>query len=124
MQVSHPITNLNSRYNRFLLVTVPHIGHLYSLVIADIFARYQKILQPNRHVEFLAGTDEHGLKIQKAAQAKGLPPDVFCSQLSDQFRVCLEMLLATTATNFFRASGKQGTNQSLPVHANYTTKPS
>lgn len=65
----------------------PHIGHLYSLVIADVFARYRRILQPNRPVKFLAGTDEHGLKIQKAAQAKGLPPAEFCDMLSSRFRV-------------------------------------
>ncbi|KAF9463674.1 tRNA synthetases class I (M)-domain-containing protein [Collybia nuda] len=65
---------------------VPHIGHLYSLVVGDVFARYQRLLDPNRPVKYLAGTDEHGLKIQKAAQTKGLPPDVFCDELSDQFR--------------------------------------
>ena len=86
MPVSHP------QYVRSKVVinlaTDPHIGHLYSLVIADIFARYQCILHPDKPLEFLAGTDEHGLKIQKASQAKGLPPNVFCDQLTDQFRVC------------------------------------
>lgn len=67
---------------------VPHIGHLYTMVIADVFARYQRLLNPTRTVQFLAGTDEHGLKIQKAAQARGLPPDAFCDELSSQFRVC------------------------------------
>ncbi|GLB34388.1 putative class-I aminoacyl-tRNA synthetase family protein [Lyophyllum shimeji] len=65
---------------------VPHIGHLYTLVIADILARYRRLLEPNRPVQFLAGTDEHGLKIQKAAQAKCLPTNEFCDQLSTQFR--------------------------------------
>ncbi|KAF5369690.1 hypothetical protein D9615_010166 [Tricholomella constricta] len=41
---------------------------------------------PSRRVQFLAGTDEHGLKIQKAAQVHGLPPKEFCDQLSIQFR--------------------------------------
>jgi methionyl-tRNA synthetase len=83
-----PVSRALQSQNSNLYVAVPHIGHLYSLVIADIFARYQRILQPNRPVEFLAGTDEHGLKIQKAAQAKGLAPSVFCDQISDQFHVC------------------------------------
>ncbi|KAG5640555.1 hypothetical protein DXG03_008118 [Asterophora parasitica] len=65
---------------------VPHIGHLYSLVVADVFARYRRLIEPNTPVKFLAGTDEHGLKIQKAAQVKGLPPKEFCDQLSAQFR--------------------------------------
>ncbi|KAG5650182.1 hypothetical protein H0H81_000404 [Sphagnurus paluster] len=65
---------------------VPHIGHLYTLVIADVFARYRRLLEPHRPVHFLAGTDEHGLKIQKAAQTRGLPPKEFCDELSSQFR--------------------------------------
>ncbi|KAF8642775.1 hypothetical protein AX16_009408 [Volvariella volvacea WC 439] len=65
---------------------VPHIGHLHSLVVADIFARFQRLLNSGRPVRFLAGTDEHGLKLQRAAQAKGLPPKEFCDQLSLQFR--------------------------------------
>lgn len=35
----------------------------------------------------MTGTDEHGLKIQQAAKAKGLDPQVFCDQLSQHFRV-------------------------------------
>lgn len=67
---------------------VPHIGHLYSLVTADIFARFNRLKTTERPVLFLAGTDEHGLKIQKAAKDKGLPPPEFCDQISEQFRVC------------------------------------
>ncbi|KAH7912233.1 tRNA synthetases class I (M)-domain-containing protein [Hygrophoropsis aurantiaca] len=65
---------------------VPHVGHLYSLVTADIFARFARITHPTRPVVFLAGTDEHGLKIQKAAQAHGLEPRELCDRLSAQFR--------------------------------------
>jgi methionyl-tRNA synthetase len=76
---------------------VPHIGHLYSLVTADIFARFQRLLDQTRPVQFLAGTDEHGLKIQKAAKEHGLDPLTFCNKLSERFRVCsyLASLLAT-----------------------------
>ncbi len=48
---------------------VPHIGHAYSTVGADVFARYQKAR--GRDVFFLTGTDEHGQKIAKAAAEKG-----------------------------------------------------
>ncbi|KAF8076974.1 tRNA synthetases class I (M)-domain-containing protein [Lyophyllum atratum] len=82
---------------------VPHIGHLYSLVVADIFARYQRLLEPNRPVQFLAGTDEHGLKIQKAAQAKGLAPKEFCDELSSQFRRLADSAQITN-TIFMRTS--------------------
>jgi methionyl-tRNA synthetase len=67
---------------------VPHIGHLYTLVLGDIFARYQRILDPTRPVHFLAGTDEHGLKIQQAAEKAGVEPKAFCDSLSGKFRVC------------------------------------
>lgn len=66
----------------------PHIGHLYSLVIGDVFARYHRL--QDRDVRFLAGTDEHGLKIQKAAHAwsggEGNEKK-FCDSLSERFRV-------------------------------------
>lgn len=66
---------------------VPHIGHLHSLVVADVFARYARISRPVQGVHFMTGTDEHGLKIQQAAKAKGLDPQSFCDQLSQHFRV-------------------------------------
>lgn len=66
----------------------PHIGHLYTLVIGDVFARYHRL--QGRDVRFLAGTDEHGLKIQKAARAwsggEG-NEKAFCDSLSERFRV-------------------------------------
>ena len=48
----------------------PHMGHAYSSIIADFFARFKKI--DGFNVRFLTGTDEHGLKIQRAAEKKGL----------------------------------------------------
>lgn len=75
-------------------LVVPHVGHLYSLVMADIFARFQRLQNPSRPVHFLTGTDEHGLKIQKAATMRNLEPGVFCDELSEQFRVCSYSRLA------------------------------
>ncbi|KIP06150.1 hypothetical protein PHLGIDRAFT_73115 [Phlebiopsis gigantea 11061_1 CR5-6] len=66
--------------------SVPHIGHLHSLVVADVFARYARISRPVQGVHFMTGTDEHGLKIQQAAKAKGFDPQSFCDQLSQHFR--------------------------------------
>ncbi|KAI6108549.1 tRNA synthetases class I (M)-domain-containing protein [Pisolithus croceorrhizus] len=63
----------------------PHIGHLYSLVTADIIARYQRILNPARPVVFLTGTDEHGLKVQQTALAKGMDPLDWCNTVSTEF---------------------------------------
>ena len=46
----------------------PHMGHAYSSIIADVFARFKKI--EGFKVMFLTGTDEHGLKMQREAQKK------------------------------------------------------
>ena len=46
------------------------MGHAYSSILADVFARFMR--NDNFDVYFLTGTDEHGLKIQKAAEKKGL----------------------------------------------------
>jgi len=51
---------------------LPHIGHIYTTVMADVFARYQRMA--GRSVRFLTGTDEHGQKIEKAARAQGVRP--------------------------------------------------
>ena len=53
----------------------PHMGHAYSSILADVFARFYR--NNNCKVYFLTGTDEHGLKIQKAAAKDGLEPLVF-----------------------------------------------
>jgi methionyl-tRNA synthetase len=62
----------------------PHIGHAYSSIIADVFARFKR--NDNYNVYFLTGTDEHGLKIQKAAEAEGIEPLEYCNQISKVFK--------------------------------------
>lgn len=67
----------------------PHIGHLHSMVLADVIARYSRIRHPERPVIFATGTDEHGMKIQQAAKAKGVDEQEFCDSVSQRFRVSL-----------------------------------
>ncbi|KAF9819446.1 hypothetical protein IEO21_02054 [Rhodonia placenta] len=86
--------------------SVPHIGHLHSLVIADILARYSHLNCPERPVHFMTGTDEHGLKIQKAAQTKGMEPRAFCDELSEHFRNLVRKA-DVSATRFSRTSSKE-----------------
>ena len=62
----------------------PHMGHAYSSIIADFFARFKKIDGFNVH--FLTGTDEHGLKIQRAAENNGEEPEKFCDKISQTFK--------------------------------------
>ena len=62
----------------------PHMGHAYSSIVADIFARFKRL--ENYHVLFLTGTDEHGQKIQKEANKNNKDPKTFCDELSETFR--------------------------------------
>jgi methionyl-tRNA synthetase len=62
---------------------VPHIGHAYTTVIADVLARAKKL--NGYDVFFLTGTDEHGQKVQKAAADKGLPPRELADQMVVRF---------------------------------------
>ena len=60
------------------------MGHAYSSIIADVFARFKKI--DNYQVFFLTGTDEHGLKIQNAAKKNNLEPLDYCNKISKVFK--------------------------------------
>ena len=62
----------------------PHIGHAYSSIIADVFARFKR--NDGFNVYFLTGTDEHGLKIQKAAEKSKLDPLTYCNNISKVFK--------------------------------------
>ena len=62
----------------------PHIGHAYTSVATDFIARFMSLR--GYDVRFQTGTDEHGLKIQKAADAKKIEPIKLCDQNSQIFR--------------------------------------
>ena len=79
----------------------PHMGHAYSSIIADFFARFKKI--DGYEVHFLTGTDEHGLKIQRAAESKGIDTLKFCDEISKTFRN-LSKILNLTNSDFIRTT--------------------
>ena len=79
----------------------PHMGHAYSSIIADFFARFKRI--DGYEVCFLTGTDEHGLKIQRAAEKKGVDPQTFCDEISQTFRN-LSQVLNLSNTDFIRTT--------------------
>ena len=79
----------------------PHMGHAYSSIIADFFARFKRI--DGYKVNFLTGTDEHGLKIQRAAEQKGLDTLKFCDEISQTFRD-LSKTLNLTNNDFIRTT--------------------
>ncbi len=63
---------------------VPHIGHAYTTIIADSLARYSRLI--GLETLFLTGTDEHGQKIQEAAEKRGKKPQEYADEISAKFR--------------------------------------
>ena len=62
----------------------PHMGHAYSSIIADVFARFKRL--EGKNVYFLTGTDEHGLKIQREAEKNKKDTKFFCDEISLKFK--------------------------------------
>ena len=69
------------------------MGHAYSSLIADFFARFKRIDGFNVH--FLTGTDEHGLKIQRAAEKNNIDTLEFCNKISNTFKDLSKTLNST-----------------------------
>ena len=62
----------------------PHIGRAYTSLACDVLARFKRL--DGYDVMFLTGTDEHGQKVEKAADAAGVDPQAFCDRVSQSFR--------------------------------------
>ncbi len=73
--ITTPIYYVNDR---------PHIGHVYTTTICDVWARFQRLL--GEDVFFLTGTDEHGQKVEQSAEAKGVSPQALADENSAAFR--------------------------------------
>src|SRR6185312_17466356 len=62
---------------------VPHLGHAYTTIVADTLARFHRMR--GDHTRFLTGTDEHGQKVQEAANKRGLTPQQLVDQVAPRF---------------------------------------
>ena len=82
----------------------PHIGFSQELIQADVIARYHQIL--GEEVFFLTGTDEHGLKIARAAEKAGKAPEEFTNELSSKFKE-LRNILNLSNNDFIRTTDKK-----------------
>ncbi len=82
----------------------PHMGHAYSSIVSDFFARFKRIEGFN--VYFLTGTDEHGLKIQRAAEKNKKEPLKFCDEISNTFKD-LSKTLNLSNDDFIRTTEKR-----------------
>ncbi len=80
---------------------VPHIGHAYTTVAADVLARYKRL--EGYQVFFLTGTDEHGQKVERAAQERGVDPKAHCDEMVKRFQ-SLWKRLAISNSDFIRTT--------------------
>lgn len=81
----------------------PHIGHAYTTIVADIMARFYRMMGYRSY--FLTGTDEHGDKVAEAAMQAGETPQDYVDRISGQFRA-LWPKLAITNDYFVRTTDK------------------
>ncbi len=79
----------------------PHLGHAYEKVIADVIARARRSL--GQDVFFLTGLDEHGQKVQQAAQAEGKDPQTYCDKLAADWKA-FAAKLGLTNDDFVRTT--------------------
>ena len=79
----------------------PHLGHAYTTIVADALARWHRLLGDD--VYFLTGTDEHGLKIQQAAEAAGTTPQEFTDSIAPLFEQAWQRL-NISHTDFIRTT--------------------
>ena len=80
---------------------VPHIGHAYTTVAADVVSRYKRL--DGYEVFFLTGTDEHGQKVEKAAQERSVDPKTHCDEMVKRFQ-SLWQRLNISNTDFIRTT--------------------
>jgi methionyl-tRNA synthetase len=90
--ITTPIYYVNDR---------PHIGHAYTTIACDVMARFKRL--DGYDVKFLTGTDEHGQKIARVAQDKGITPQALADQNSQVFRD-LAKTLNITNDDFIRTT--------------------
>lgn len=83
---------------------VPHIGHAYTTIAADVLARYKRLT--GHDVYFLTGSDEHGQKIWHAAQEKKEDTQKFVDQLAERFKAAWKVLEITN-DDFLRTTEKR-----------------
>ena len=79
----------------------PHIGHAYTAIAADVLARWHRL--DGDEVFFLTGTDDHGQKVEKAAQDAGMEPQAFVDSVSKQFQD-MSALVGISNDDFIRTT--------------------
>jgi methionyl-tRNA synthetase len=83
---------------------LPHIGHTYTTVVADVFRRYKRMR--GYDVVMTTGTDEHGVNVERAAQKAGVPESEYVARMADAWRSLWDEL-GLTADEFVRTTDLQ-----------------
>ncbi|HTZ48154.1 MAG TPA: methionine--tRNA ligase [Verrucomicrobiae bacterium] len=83
---------------------LPHIGHTYTTVVADVLRRYKKMR--GYEVVMTTGTDEHGVNVERAAKKAGIPESEFVARMADAWRALWDEL-GLTADEFVRTTDLQ-----------------
>lgn len=81
----------------------PHIGHLYSSIIADAIKRWNQLIQSEVKVVLSTGTDEHGTKIQRSAKSHNTTVETYCQEISSKYRLMSDAF-NISYTDFIRTS--------------------
>ncbi|CAH0556090.1 unnamed protein product [Brassicogethes aeneus] len=84
----------------------PHIGHLYSSLIADAAQRWRRMSDRSAPIEFSTGTDEHGTKIQQAASKFSKSPANYCDEISSKYRKLSDQF-GVSYTRFIRTTDEE-----------------
>ncbi len=79
----------------------PHIGHAYTTIVCDTVARRQRMLGADTY--FLTGTDEHGIKIERAANAAGITPKQLADDVANHFKATWDRM-GITYDDFIRTT--------------------
>ncbi len=106
--ITTPIYYVNAR---------PHIGHAYTTIACDTIARRQRLMGFDTY--FLTGTDEHGQKIERAAQAAGKTPQQLTDQVSAEFRALWDRM-GLTYDDFIRTTSDKHKQRRAGVVASYS----
>ncbi len=85
----------------------PHIGHAYTTILADVLARHHR--NSGKDVFFLTGLDEHGQKVQQAAEKRGVDPKKHCDEMAPRFLDLWEQL-HIQYDDFIRTTEKRHTD--------------
>ena len=85
---------------------VAHLGHAYTTIASDVLARWYRLKMPEKNVMFISGLDEHGEKLEKAAEERGMEPQKFVDMMALKFDATWK-LLNISYNGFIRTSNEK-----------------